>query len=98
MNATTVNEAQQSLASLIEQVNANAEPTIICGEQGQKAVLLSLEEFNSWQETLYLLSNPANAEHLRRSIAEAQDGQVTPRELKEIYQDIGQDGSMLSTA
>ena len=38
---------------------------LLCGDQGQKAVLLSFEEFNAWQETLYLLSNPANAEHLR---------------------------------
>jgi len=45
-------------------------PTIICSDKGNKAVLMSLDEFNSWQETLYLLSSPANAEHLRKSIAE----------------------------
>jgi len=28
---------------------------------------MSLDEFNSWQETFYLLANPANAEHLRES-------------------------------
>jgi antitoxin YefM len=61
--------------------SSDAEPTIICGDQGQKAVLLSLEEFNSWQETLYLLSNPANAEHLRQSIAEAQTGKTLERDL-----------------
>ena len=83
MNATTVNEAKRDLDDLIEQVNADAEPTIICGDQGQKAVLLSLEEFNSWQETLYLLSNPANAEHLRKSIAESQADKTTERELIE---------------
>ena len=81
MNATTVKEAKKHLDRLIEQVNADAEPTIICGDQGQKAVLLSLEEFNSWQETLYLLSNPANAEHLRRSMAEAKTGKTMEREL-----------------
>ena len=81
MNATTVQEAKKNLDRLIEQVNADAEPTIICGDQGQKAVLLSLEEFNSWQETLYLLSNPANAEHLRQSIAEAQAGKTLERNL-----------------
>ena len=70
-----------SLKQRIEQVNADAEPTIICGDQGQKAVLLSLEEFNSWQETLYLLSNPANAEHLRQSIAEAKAGKIGEKEL-----------------
>jgi antitoxin YefM len=81
MNATTVKEAKKHLDRLIEQVNADAEPTIICGDQGQKAVLLSLEEFNSWQETLYLLSNPMNAEHIRRSIAEAKAGKTLEREL-----------------
>ena len=76
MNATTIREAKKNLQRLIEQVNADAEPTIICGDQGQKAVLFSFEEFNSWQETLYLLSNPANAEHLRQSIAEAKAGKT----------------------
>jgi antitoxin YefM len=81
MNATTVKEAKKHLDRLIEQDNADAEPTIIYGDQGQKAVLLSLEEFNSWQETLYLLSNPVNAEHLRQSIAEAKAGKTLEREL-----------------
>lgn len=81
MNATTIKEAKKNLHRLIEQVNADAEPTIICGDQGQKAVLLSFEEFNSWQETLYLLANPANAEHLRQSIAEAKTGKTLEREL-----------------
>ncbi len=81
MNAATMAEAKTNLDKLVEQVNADAEPTIICGDQGQKAVLISLEEFNSWQETLYLLSNQANAEHLRQSIAEAKSGQKTEREL-----------------
>lgn len=76
MNAITVNEAQNDLTRIIEQVSSDAEPTIICGEQGQKAVLLSLEEFNAWQETIYLLSSPANADHLRQSIAETKDEKV----------------------
>lgn len=83
MNAITVNEARNNLDRLIEQVTADAEPTIICGDQGQKAVLLSLDEFNSWQETLYLLANPANAQHLRQSIAEAKAGKTVERELIE---------------
>ena len=81
MNATMVKEAKKHLDRLIEQVNADAEPTIICGDQGQKAVLLSLEGFNSRQETLDLLSNLVNAEHLGRSIAEAKAGKTLEREL-----------------
>jgi len=70
----TSNQAKQQLDELIDRVILNAEPTILCNEQGKQAVLMSLDEFNSWQETLYLLSNPANAEHLRRSIAQVNSG------------------------
>ena len=83
MDAITINQAKQNIDGLIEQVIADAEPTIICDDKGQKVVLLSFDEFNSWQETLYLLSNPANAAYLRRSIQEDEDGKAIERELIE---------------
>lgn len=83
MNAVTLKEAKLHLERLVTQVIADAEPTIVVSESGERAVFLSLDEYNSWKETLYLLSNPANAEHLRKSIAEAQAGNVQERELLE---------------
>jgi antitoxin YefM len=81
MNAFTVAEAKQNLEQLIAQVIADAEPIMVSTEAGQQVILLPLEEFNSWRETLYLLSDPANAEHLRQSIAEARAGKTQEREL-----------------
>ena len=83
MDAVTVNHATQHLNHLIGQVISNVEPTIICNDQGEKALLMSLEEFNAWQETLYLLSNQANAEHLQKSIAQAKMGKTQERDLIE---------------
>ncbi|MCX6983418.1 MAG: type II toxin-antitoxin system prevent-host-death family antitoxin [Lentisphaerae bacterium] len=83
MNVITVNEAKRNLDSLIAKVISNAEPTIITTDTGQQIVLLPLDEFNAWQETAYLLSNPANAAHLRQSIAEAQLGKLVKREMIE---------------
>lgn len=57
MNAITVNQAKEGLDNFIEQVISDREPTIICNDKSQKVVLMLLDEFNSWQETLYLLSN-----------------------------------------
>lgn len=79
----TSNQAKQQLDELIDRVILDAEPTILCNEQGKQAVLMSLDKFNSWQETLYLLSNPANSEHLRKSIAQANSGKKSVRELIE---------------
>ena len=81
MNAVTLKDAKLNLEQLVEQVIADAEPTIIVTESGDQVVFLPLDDYNSWQETLYLLANPANADHLRRSIADAQAANVLEREL-----------------
>lgn len=83
MQAITLSQAQADLPGLISRVVEDAEPVIICTDQGQQVVCLSLDECNSWQETLYLLSHPANAAHLRKSIAEAQAGAVQEEELRD---------------
>ncbi|HJX29330.1 MAG TPA: hypothetical protein VJ885_15580, partial [Thermoanaerobaculia bacterium] len=41
------------------------------------------KDAKSWKETLYLLASPANAEHLLRSLAEAEAGLTQERELLE---------------
>jgi len=74
MQAVTLNQAQADLPGVISRVVDDAEPVIICTDGGQQVVCLSLDEFNSWKETLYLLSSPANAARLRQSMAEAKAG------------------------
>lgn len=83
MNTTTLSSAKQNLENLIQQVENDAEPVLIIIDEDRKAVLMSELEFNSWQETIYLLSNPANAEHLRKSLAEADADSVSEKELVE---------------
>ena len=83
MKAITSNQAKKKLDELIDQVVLDVEPTIVCNEEGKQVVLMSLDEFNSWQETIYLLSNPANAEHLMESIKQAKSGNKSERQLIE---------------
>ena len=83
MNAVTTTAAKRNLEKLITQVIDNAEPTIVSTDSGKQIVMMALDEFNAWQETIYLLSNPFNAAHLRRSIAQAKGGQIVERELIE---------------
>jgi antitoxin YefM len=83
MNAVLTAQASRNLDRLIGKIIADAEPAILLNDKGEKAVLMSLEEFTSWQETLYLLTNPANAEHLCSSIREAETGRTSERALLE---------------
>jgi len=81
MQAVTLKEAKLNLERIVEQVIADAEPAIVVTESGEQVVFLPLDQYNSWKETLYLLSNPANADRLRKSMAEAQEGKAQEREL-----------------
>lgn len=81
MKAITSKQAKQELDEIIDRVSLDVEPTILCSDRGTQAVLMSLDEFNSWQETLYLLSNPANVKHLLESIEQAKSGKRSVREL-----------------
>ena len=81
MTAVTLNEAKANLERLIKQVIDDAEPAIVCTESGEQVVVLPLDDFNSWKETIYLLSKPSNAAHLQQSIQEAKSGQTQQKEL-----------------
>jgi antitoxin YefM len=83
MDAMTTKQASHDLDGLIDRVIDNVEPTILCNDKGHKAILISLDEFSAWQETLYLLSNPVNAKRLLGSIQEAKAGKVLQKNLIE---------------
>ena len=58
------------------------EPVIITRDRGKPAaVLMSLEDYASYEETRHLLQNPRNAERLLGAIAELESGRGTEREL-----------------
>jgi antitoxin YefM len=69
MRAISHTEAN-NLAEMIEQVVNDHTPIIITGTQKKAAVLISLEDYNAWQETLYLMRSPANAERLQKALAD----------------------------
>jgi len=56
MNNFKVQEINPTLPSLIDTVNETHQPTMVIIDDSKKAVLVSIEEWKSIQETLYLLS------------------------------------------
>lgn len=84
MRTTSYSELRKNLAATLDSVIDNREPIIITRERGKPAaVLLSLEEFASYEETRHLLASPANAKRLRDAIAELEAGGGTERKLAE---------------
>ncbi|QNH54790.1 type II toxin-antitoxin system Phd/YefM family antitoxin [Selenomonas timonae] len=58
MTAINATAARRNLYQLISEVNENCSPVIITNTRGKNAVLLSEEDWNAVQETLYLNAIP----------------------------------------
>ncbi|MEX7469087.1 type II toxin-antitoxin system Phd/YefM family antitoxin [Mycobacterium adipatum] len=64
--AITASEARKNLFPLIQQVNDDHASIEITSKNG-RAVLMSADEWEAWQETAYLFRSPANARRLLES-------------------------------
>ena len=83
MNAISYTYARENLAKTMEDACENHDPVIITRQQSDAVVLMSLEDFESMQETAYLLRSPKNAKRLLESILELQEGKSQERDLIE---------------
>lgn len=75
MDTVSYSELRQKLKTHIDKVCDDHAPLLVTRRNGEPVVVMSLSEYESLEETLHLLSSPANAEHLRRSLAEAETGE-----------------------
>ena len=83
MRVVSFTEARNKLKSVLDQVVDDADCTVITRRDSEDAVVMSLDHYNSLMETVYLLKSPANAEHLRESIAQYRQGEVEERALQD---------------
>lgn len=64
MNAISATKARENLYQLISDVNTDNTAVIITNNRGKNAVIISEENWNAVQETLYLMSVPGLAESI----------------------------------
>ena len=69
MHTITASEARANLYRLIDEAAESHQPIIISGKR-TSAVLLSGEDWNAIQETLYLLAVPGMRESIKAGMAE----------------------------
>lgn len=83
MKIVSYSEARNRLKAVLDGVVNDADATVITRRDGEDAVVVSLDYYNSLMETVHLLRSPANVEHLRRSIEQYRSGQTTEHPLVE---------------
>jgi antitoxin YefM len=81
MDVVTYSEARANLKDVMDRVVEDKTEVIVTRQKAEAVVMISLSEWNSMIETAHLLSSPANAERLRRSIEQMDAGEGREHEL-----------------
>jgi antitoxin YefM len=82
VKSITYSAARENLANTINRVCEDHAPIVITRNRDQAVVMLSLAEYESLQETAYLLRSPANARRLLKSIESLERGKGMRKRLK----------------
>jgi antitoxin YefM len=83
----SVSEFESNLDNELDFIrNNNSNQIIIKRPKGKgNIIILSEAEFNSMQETLYLLTSKKNRENLLESIQQLKDGKTVKVKLKDLW-------------
>jgi antitoxin YefM len=87
MRIVNFSQARNSLRAVLDQVVDDADVTVIARRDAPDAVVMSLDYYTSLMETVHLLSSPANATHLAKSIEQARSGNSKQRDLVAVPDD-----------
>ncbi|MEX6506369.1 type II toxin-antitoxin system Phd/YefM family antitoxin [Jiella sp. M17.18] len=83
MPHVSFSELRANMASHFDRVEADRTELIVTRQNHEPVVVMALSEWEAIQETMHLLSSPANADHLLRSIAELDAGKGEHHDLVE---------------
>ena len=83
MQTISYSAFRAQLAGTLDKVNEDHVPITITRQNGKPAVVMSLEDFNSYEETAYLMASPKNSERLNLAIAEIESGNAIQHKLIE---------------
>ena len=83
MKALSYTALRRNLAKTMEKVCDDHEPIVITRKSESAVVMLSLEDYESLEETTYLLRSPKNLQRLVDSIAQLEQGKGLEKDLQE---------------
>lgn len=85
MLSANVTDFRKEMKKYLDLVIEDFETLIINRGKGKGAVLISLSEYNSLMETMYLLSSKANADNLYQALEDVREGKVVKKTLDELW-------------
>lgn len=86
---TTYSSLRQNLASVLDNVVDDNETWIVKRARRGDVALVPAHEWRSMQETVHLLSSPANAQRLRQAREEIEQGSSAHMTLNELRTHVG---------
>ena len=85
MLAVTQTELKTNIKQLLDNVVQNEDTIVVTRSNRENVVIISEAEYNSWQETNFLMKNESNRKALSESLASVKRGEgkvLTPEEWK----------------
>ncbi|MEL7340601.1 MAG: type II toxin-antitoxin system prevent-host-death family antitoxin [Bacteroidota bacterium] len=83
MDIINYTEARNKLSWAMDQVCENHVPLAITRRNGKAVVMLSLDDYNAWEETMYLMRSENNKQRLLQAIKNVDAEKLSPHELIE---------------
>ena len=83
MRTISFSESRANYARTLDSVVDDREEVVVTRSGRESVVIVSLDEYQSLQESAYLLRNPANASRILRSIERLESGDGVERPLAE---------------
>ena len=88
-NLVSYSEFRDNLKTYIDDVCDNHDPLLIKRRNGGDVVVVSKEDFDSMEETAYLLKSPANAKRLFAALKTKPEDRISFNSIKELKDEIG---------
>ncbi|CAN5552391.1 YoeB-YefM toxin-antitoxin system antitoxin YefM [soil metagenome] len=83
MDVLSYSDTRANLKEVMDKVVEDRAPVVVTRKRGESVVMVSLADWNAMEETLHLMSNPANAERLALAVRQLDAGGGVERELIE---------------
>jgi antitoxin YefM len=81
MDVLTYSDTRAHLKEVMDRVVEDRAPVVVTRKRGESVVMVSLADWNAMEETLHLMSSPANAERIAAAVRQLDAGEGVEREL-----------------